>query len=235
MPDVNLDVTDAGELADMLQFLSQWLAGDPARLDASLEQFVRHPAYGISQLRADLERFVFLLGGKRRRAPVRAATAIAARTASAAGANAGCSWGMICSVRHDGPQVAELVAPRWRPGTRTTETVVPSPRDVEQAVRHLDGNEYNDLYLRTSDAGTFLGIGGGAGRYMVAICKHGERFGQLLNTHDPSDVRERIMCGGQQTGFPRRHLVDLQTALTAAAHYLATAQAAPTLSWEWHS
>jgi hypothetical protein len=47
----------------MLQFLSQWLSRDPARLAASLEQFVGHPAYGIQQLHDDLERFVFLLGG----------------------------------------------------------------------------------------------------------------------------------------------------------------------------
>ncbi len=46
-----------------LQFLSQWLACDPARLAASLEEFVGHPAYGLAQLRDDLERFVFLLGG----------------------------------------------------------------------------------------------------------------------------------------------------------------------------
>ena len=47
----------------MLQFLSQWLARDPARLGASLEEFVGHPAYGPRQLRQDLERFMFLLGG----------------------------------------------------------------------------------------------------------------------------------------------------------------------------
>ena len=63
MPEVRLDVTDAAELAEMLQFLSQWLARDPARLAASLEEFVGHPAYGIEQLHGDLERFVFLLGG----------------------------------------------------------------------------------------------------------------------------------------------------------------------------
>jgi hypothetical protein len=63
MPEVKLDVTDAAELAEMLQFLSQWLGRDPARLGASLEDFVGHPAYGITQLRGDLERFVFLLGG----------------------------------------------------------------------------------------------------------------------------------------------------------------------------
>ena len=63
MPEMNLDAADAGELAEMLQFLSDWLARDPGRLGASLEQFVDHLAYGIRQLRADLDRFVFLLGG----------------------------------------------------------------------------------------------------------------------------------------------------------------------------
>jgi len=47
----------------MLQFLSQWLARDPARLAASLAEFVGHAAYGLDELRGDLKRFVFLLGG----------------------------------------------------------------------------------------------------------------------------------------------------------------------------
>jgi hypothetical protein len=63
MPDVRLDAVDAAELAELLQFLSQWLARDPGRLGTSLEEFVGHPAYNVSQLRQDLDRFVFLLGG----------------------------------------------------------------------------------------------------------------------------------------------------------------------------
>jgi hypothetical protein len=63
MPELRLDATDAAELTDMLQFLSQWLATDPARLTASLEQFTSHPAYGLPELRSDLDRFAFLLGG----------------------------------------------------------------------------------------------------------------------------------------------------------------------------
>jgi hypothetical protein len=38
-------------------------SADRCRLAASLEEFTGHPAYGIVQLRGDLERFVFLLGG----------------------------------------------------------------------------------------------------------------------------------------------------------------------------
>jgi hypothetical protein len=63
MPEMKLDVTDAAELAEMLQFLSEWLSRDPGRLGDSLEQFVGHPAYGLAELHNDLERFVFLLGG----------------------------------------------------------------------------------------------------------------------------------------------------------------------------
>ena len=63
MPELRLDVVDAAELAELLQFLSEWLARDPGRLGASLEQFVGNPAYNLGQLRQDLDRFTFLLGG----------------------------------------------------------------------------------------------------------------------------------------------------------------------------
>ena len=63
MPEVKLDAADAAELAEMLQFISQWLARDPGHLAASLARFAGHPAYGLPQLRQDLERFAFLLGG----------------------------------------------------------------------------------------------------------------------------------------------------------------------------
>ena len=63
MPEVKLDAVDAAELAEMLQFLSQWLDRDPACLGASLEELVGNPAYGLQDLHADLERFAFLPGG----------------------------------------------------------------------------------------------------------------------------------------------------------------------------
>ena len=63
MPGMNLDTADAAELAELLQFLAEWLTADPARLTASLLAYVGHPAYGPEQLGADLNRFTFLLGG----------------------------------------------------------------------------------------------------------------------------------------------------------------------------
>ena len=63
MNDVPLAPADAAELAEMLQFLSDWLACDRDHLEASLEGFVSKCAYGTRQLRDDLARFIFLLGG----------------------------------------------------------------------------------------------------------------------------------------------------------------------------
>jgi hypothetical protein len=60
---MNLHPTDAVELAETLQLLRDWLAADTQRLEASLRTYIGHPAYGTRQLRADLDRFIFLLGG----------------------------------------------------------------------------------------------------------------------------------------------------------------------------
>lgn len=63
MPEVRLDAADAAELAELLRFLTGWLARDPGRPGASLAESTGHPAYDITPLRGDLERFIFLPGG----------------------------------------------------------------------------------------------------------------------------------------------------------------------------
>jgi hypothetical protein len=47
----------------LLTLIARWLASDPAALAPSLLTFIGHPAYGPDALRADLNRFAFLLGG----------------------------------------------------------------------------------------------------------------------------------------------------------------------------
>jgi hypothetical protein len=63
MPSISLDTADAIELAETLQLIASWLAADPGLLAASLPGFIGHPACGPDALRADLDRFTFLLGG----------------------------------------------------------------------------------------------------------------------------------------------------------------------------
>jgi hypothetical protein len=62
LPGLSVDAGDAAELAEMRQFLSDWF-GAEGSLSASPNRFIGHPGDGISQLRADLDRFTFLLGG----------------------------------------------------------------------------------------------------------------------------------------------------------------------------
>ena len=130
-----------------------------------------------------------------------------------------------------------LEAPRWHPD-HADDVVVsnPSPEAVEGAIQRLNNRDYNDIYLMTSDPDVFLGVCGGNGRYMVTVVwAREDRFGQLVNPQDGSDAQETIMCGGQRTPVPRRYLVDVTTALTAAWHYLDVREAAPELTWEWTS
>jgi hypothetical protein len=63
MPPVSLDAADAGELAELLRFVSDWLAADHGRLVVSLRAFTGSSGYDLSQLRRDVDKFVILLGG----------------------------------------------------------------------------------------------------------------------------------------------------------------------------
>jgi hypothetical protein len=62
MPGLNAE--DAVELAEMLQFLGDWLDHDHDHdlLAASLARFVGAPGYGPASLREDFTRFAFPLG-----------------------------------------------------------------------------------------------------------------------------------------------------------------------------
>lgn len=63
MSAVSLDAADAAELAELLHFVGDWLDADHDRLDASLRGFVGTAGYDVADLRRDLDRFTFLLGG----------------------------------------------------------------------------------------------------------------------------------------------------------------------------
>lgn len=62
MPKTCLNTSDAVELAETLQLIARWLTADPATLPV-VPGLHRPPAYGLDALRADLDRFTFLLGG----------------------------------------------------------------------------------------------------------------------------------------------------------------------------
>lgn len=61
-----LSAEDAVELAELLEFLADWIEHNTARADRALIPFVSWGSgYDAADLRADLARFAFLLGGTR--------------------------------------------------------------------------------------------------------------------------------------------------------------------------
>lgn len=63
MTDVHLNAADAAELAETLLFVRDWITRDNPILAPSLAEFVGVDGYGLPDLREDLTRFAFLLGG----------------------------------------------------------------------------------------------------------------------------------------------------------------------------
>lgn len=62
MPSIPLDVDDAIELAELLDFLGDWLESDRGTITTSLARFIGSTAHGPDSLREDFARFRFLLG-----------------------------------------------------------------------------------------------------------------------------------------------------------------------------
>jgi hypothetical protein len=67
--------------------------------------------------------------------------------------------------------ISRLIICDWA-STRMRERAIESPgwEDVEQAIRALDNESRNDVYLKPLHASkdTFLGVGGGAGKYILS-------------------------------------------------------------------
>jgi len=60
---VSLDATDAVELGELLEFLHDWTGHLPVLVSRSLASYIGGEGYGLDDLRGDLARFAFLLGG----------------------------------------------------------------------------------------------------------------------------------------------------------------------------
>ncbi len=93
----------------------------------------------------------------------------------------------------------------------------PSWSQVEAAVRELNNEELNDIYLTPLQAGadTFLGVGGGSGRYLVTGAIAGQTFPTLVDTLSSDDTLVPLVVGGQLAEYPARWLVTLEAALSA--------------------
>jgi hypothetical protein len=118
--------------------------------------------------------------------------------------------------------ILELTICEWH-DARVTETVLEQPRweAVEQAIRALNNKERNDLYLTPTpaDPETYLCVGGGGSRYIVAGSVRSEEFPTILDHSRSSQPPVRLTVGGQEGEYPAAQVVDLATALNAGRHF----------------
>ena len=131
--------------------------------------------------------------------------------------------------------IERLTLSQWQANrVRTRVVTTPSLSQVEVALRRLDNRVFNDLYLhpRAADDRTYLCVGGGAGRYVVAGAEGDDRFPILVDPARSADPTERLIVGGQAGLYPQNRVHDLETALTVVRGFWATG-ALPDVGLAW--
>ena len=128
--------------------------------------------------------------------------------------------------------IERLVVSYWGKAPIPTRIVGnPTWQQVESAIRALDAADYNDIMMIpvVANEGTWLAVGGGAGRYVVTGSIEHNRFptvvrepGIGLKRHE--EENEMVMVGGQEGDYPRRWIVDLETAMRAARAFHLTGE-----------
>lgn len=116
--------------------------------------------------------------------------------------------------------IALMTICEWTAGSRhDAEVRDPSWDEIARAIRALDGAARNDLYLcpDADDPGTYLCVGGGDGRYVVAgAIAIDSEFPTLVDADRPATPMEVVVVGGQAGRYPANWVVGLDAALAAA-------------------
>lgn len=109
-----------------------------------------------------------------------------------------------------------------------------TPREVEAAIRQLDGVTWT-LVLVEDPSGRTLAIGGGPHRFVAEVADDATHRFAII---DPSRGGGRIdlVVGGQQVDYPARVCVTLDVVLAAARVFTEQAGARdPELTWSVES
>jgi hypothetical protein len=131
--------------------------------------------------------------------------------------------------------IESLTICHWSPTARRDEVISdPGWSDIETAIRLLDNEARNDVYLRplNSTQDTFLTVGGGSGKYIVAGSEHGSRF-PTLNNPAGADDSVSLCVGGQRGEYPSRWVVDLEQALAAVRMFYEAGTFDCGISWDY--
>ncbi|QBC28191.1 hypothetical protein U737_15530 [Methylomonas sp. LW13] len=98
----------------------------------------------------------------------------------------------------------------------------PTWSEIESAIRALNNENLNDLYLypEKNNTETYLCIGGGSGRYVLTGSIKNQSFPTLIDPDRSSMSSTQLVVGGQLGDYPSNWVMDLCTTLqTAKAFY----------------
>jgi hypothetical protein len=134
------------------------------------------------------------------------------------------------------PFVRGVSAPRWRGGSyKEKEKDNPSWEEVEDAVRALNADDLNDLYLEGPDKARMV-VGGGSGQYIVSVDVPDDQVGvkhfSVLNPQGTDEETIDLVVGGQLADWPTKWVVDLDTALSVARSYYRDGTLDSSAEWE---
>jgi hypothetical protein len=117
------------------------------------------------------------------------------------------------------------------------EILSPTLKQVLEAVRRLNGKNTTSINIELVRKHLTIG-GGNEGRYIAFLTQiraGEETFFNLLSSRAPakaSDEELGVVAGRQYGLYPRRHVVDLKTAIRAARHFALYGTKCPSLIWE---
>jgi hypothetical protein len=115
-------------------------------------------------------------------------------------------------------------------GDGVTIVAAPGADDVAAALGSLDQRRHTELTL-LDGSGAYLAVGGGAGRYHVAMGSydHDDR----IVAWDPAagDDLVELVVDGRRGRYPAHDVVDLATATLAVEEFLRSGRPHPALTW----
>lgn len=128
--------------------------------------------------------------------------------------------------------VKRIVVDKWT-GVFCREEEFHAPRieDLDMALDALDAKIHTLACLYGSD-GSYLTIGGGAGRYVVFASGADNKIRNLIAAEgDPNQIA-LINIGGQEGDYSSRQIVDKEQMLQAAHLFFESGQLGSDFTWE---
>ena len=118
--------------------------------------------------------------------------------------------------------IDQLTICKWVGNSSEDQTIQdPTWREIEEAIKALNGREFNDLYLTplSSNVETYLAVGGGNGQYIVTGSINNEKFPTYIEPGKPESKLVPLLVGGQEGDYPDNWIIGLELSLSVVKEF----------------